>query len=137
MYNTFIIYSSYLYFPDKCRIIKQIFIDCKSIINYSEIKGLLIIQKLITPLIDLLNIILFDIYLNTVHGKTHMKYVNGFYLNVYNSYPMNDFSNPSKIEYTINSYSLILFIFGKIIELFENNIFIITYKHIDEIISLT
>jgi hypothetical protein len=117
--DAFTIYSVYLNEAEKYKIIKQIFISCKPIKdNYI----LLIIVRLIVQVVELINIITPDIFIDVIGDNTYMNFKLGKYFNKYSTHLYNNNTNISTItRYNFSNPNSIYFLYTHLLELFEND----------------
>ncbi len=116
--DAFSIYCVYLTDAEKYKILKQIFISCKPIIeNYVDI----INNKLISQVVELINTILPDVFISILSNTIFMSFKLDKYLNKYSTNLYDNNSADVKVKYDFSHPNSIYFLYKQLLELFEND----------------
>ncbi len=115
----YLIYSVYLTNNEKYRVLKEIFINCKPILKNPVYK---IVYGIIIKILRCVNSILNDIYLFLEQQDNLMTYEMGSYENTEkHSSILYDNEGSKKQQYILNDVNFIIFLYEKLLNLFENN----------------
>jgi hypothetical protein len=120
--DAFTIYSVYLNEAEKYKIIKQIFISCKPINDNYEF---IIVKSLILQVIELINIIIPDVFIDIDVNITYMNFKLDQYFNQYSTHIYNNNTNTSIstiTKYDFSNPNSIIFLYKYLLELFEKDI---------------
>jgi hypothetical protein len=116
--DTFSIYSVYLTDVEKYKILKHMFISCKPIIdNYNDI----IVSKLIIQVVELVNVLLPDVYICVNSNIDFMNFKMGKYFNQEFSYLYDNDSTNIKAKYDYSNSYLAYLLYKGLVDLFEND----------------
>ncbi len=116
--DAFSIYSVYLTEVEKYKIIKQMFISCKPIIDNNVD---IIISRLIIQVVELINVLLPDVYICIESSINFMNFKLDKYFNQYFSYLYDNNSANTKAKYDLSNPNLAYNLFKGLLELFEND----------------